>query len=73
MSEQKMRPQQQEQQQTQQEQVLLVEDKDGFTVRVPASKLESWKAAQEQPPRPLNKAEQQVRDLLVQRIFGDKK
>ena len=50
-----------------------MEDKDGFIVRVPASKLESWKKAQQEPSRPLNKAEQQVRDLLVQRIFGDKK
>lgn len=63
----------QQKQPKQQEQVYWMEDKDGFMVRVPASKLESWKAAQQQPPRPLNKAEQQVRDLLVQRIFGDKK
>lgn len=61
------------QQQNQQEETYLMEDKDGFIVRVPASKLEAWKKAQQQPPRPLNKAEQQVRDLLVQRIFGDKK
>lgn len=61
------------QQQNQQEETYLMEDKDGFIVRVPASKLESWKKAQQEPSRPLNKAEQQVRDLLVQRIFGDKK
>ena len=61
------------QQQNQQEETYLMEDKAGFMVRVPASKLEAWKKAQQQPPRPLNKAEQQVRDLLVQRIFGDKK
>ena len=50
-----------------------MEDRDGFMVRVPASKLESWKKAQQEPPRPLNKAEQQVRDMILQRIFGDKK
>lgn len=61
------------QQQNQQEETYLMEDKDGFIVRVPASKLEAWKKAQQEPSRPLNKAEQQVRDLLVQRIFGDKK
>lgn len=55
----------------QQEQTLLVEDKDGFTVRVPASKLNSWQKAQ-QEHRPLNKAEQQLCDMIVRRIFGDK-
>lgn len=72
MDEKKMQPQQQEQK-PEQEEIYLMEDRDGFMVRVPASKLESWKKAQQQPSRPLNKAEQQVRDLLVQRIFGDKK
>lgn len=72
MDEKKMQPQQQEQK-PEQEEIYLMEDRDGFMVRVPASKLESWKKAQQQPPRPLNKAEQQVRDLLVQRIFGAKK
>lgn len=72
MDEKKMQPQQQEQK-PQQEEVYLMEDRDGFMVRVPASKLESWKKAQQEPPRPLNKAEQQVRDMILQRIFGDKK
>lgn len=66
MDEKKMQPQKQEE-------VYLMEDRDGFMVRVPASKLESWKAAQQEPRRPLNKAEQQVRDMILQRIFGDKK
>ena len=72
MDEKKMQPQQQEQK-PEQEEIYLMEDRDGFMVRVPASKLESWKAAQQQPSRPLNKAEQQVRDVILQRIFGDKK
>lgn len=72
MDEKKMQPQQQEQQ-PQQEEIYLMEDRDGFMVRVPASKLESWQKAQQEPPRPLNKAEQQVQEMILQRIFGDKK
>ena len=72
MDEKKMQPQQQEQQ-PQQEEIYLMEDRDGFMVRVPASKLESWKKAQQEPTRPLNKAEQQLCDMIVRRIFGDKK
>lgn len=72
MDEKKMQPQNQEQE-PQQEEIYLMEDRDGFMVRVPASKLESWKAAQQEPTRPLNKAEQQVRDMILQRIFGGKK
>lgn len=72
MDEKKMQPQQPEQQ-PQQEEIYLMEDKDGFMVRVPASKLEAWKKAQQDPPRPLNKAEQQLCDMIVRRIFGDKK
>lgn len=66
MDEKKMQPQQQEE-------VYLMEDRDGFMVRVPASKLESWKKAQQEPRRHLNKAEQQVKDMILQRIFGGKK
>lgn len=72
MDEKKMQPQQQEQK-PQQEEVYLMEDRGGFMVRVPASKLESWKKAQQEPPRPLNKAEQQVQEMILRRIFGDKK
>lgn len=72
MDEKKMQPQNQEQE-PQQEETYLMENRDGFMVRVPASKLESWKKAQQEPPRPLNKAEQQVRDMILQRIFRDKK
>ena len=61
------------QQQNQQEETYLMEDKDGFIVRVPASKLEAWKKAQQEPPRPLNKAEQQVVENILRRIYGDKK
>lgn len=72
MDEKKMQPQNQEQE-PQQEEIYLMEDRDGFMVRVPASKLESWKKAQQEPRRPLNKAEQQLCDMIVRRIFGDKK
>ena len=72
MDEKKMRPQQQEQQ-PQQEEVYLMEDRDGFMVRVPASKLESWKKAQQEPDRPLNQAEKQVVENILRRIYGDKR
>lgn len=61
------------QQKSQKEQVLLLEDKDGFTMRVPSSKLEEWKRAQQEPDRPLNQAEKQVVENILRRIYGDKK
>ena len=56
-----------------QEKIYLMEDKDGFTVRVPESKLEAWQKAQSEEPAPLNKAEQQLVDKIVQRIYGGRK
>lgn len=56
----------------QKETVYLMEDKDGFLVRVPESKLDAWCKAQAEPPRPLNKAEQQVIDKAVSMLYGDK-
>lgn len=51
----------------------LMEDKDGFLVRVPESKLESWQQAQREQPRPLNRAEQQLVDKIVESIYGPQK
>lgn len=50
-----------------------VETEDGWAVDVPADKLDSWLKAQKEGPRPLNKAEQRLRDRIVQDIFGSKK
>lgn len=72
MDEKKMQPQQQEQK-PKQEEIYLMEDRDGFMVRVPASKLEEWKRAQQEPDRPLNQAEKQVVENILRRIYGDKK
>lgn len=55
------------------ETVYLMEDKDGFLVRVPESKLEAWEQAQREPSRPLNRAEQQLVDRVVQSVYGPKK
>lgn len=51
----------------------LMEDRDGFLVRVPESKLESWQQAQREPSGPLNKAEQQLVDKIVESIYGPQK
>lgn len=51
----------------------LIEDKDGFLVRVPESKLESWQQAQREQSRPLNRAEQQLVDKIVESIYGQQK
>ena len=53
-----------------QEPVYLMEDKDGFLVRVPESKLESWQQAQREPSSPLNKTEQRLVDKIVESIYG---
>lgn len=50
-----------------------METEDGFLVSVPESKLESWLEAQAESPRPLNKAEQRLRDRIVQEIYGSRK
>lgn len=55
------------------EAVYLLEDGDGFMVRVPASKLEAWKKQQSEPPAPLNAAERRVADKIMERIYGKRK
>lgn len=54
------------------ETVYLMETKDGYLVRVPESKLEAWRRAQQEPSRPLNKAERQLVDRIVESIYGPK-
>ena len=51
----------------------LMEDKDGFLVRVPESKLESWQQAQREPSGPLNRAERQLVGKIVESIYGPQK
>ena len=50
-----------------------METEDGWMVSVPADKLDDWEAAQKSEPRPLNKAEQRLRDRIVQEIYGSRK
>lgn len=52
---------------------LLVETEDGALISVPEDKLDDWEAAQKSEPRPLNKAEQRLRDRIVQEIYGSRK
>lgn len=51
----------------------LVEDRYGFLLRVPESKLESWQQAQREPYSRMNKAEQQLVDKIVESIYGPQK
>lgn len=51
----------------------LAETEDGFLTRVPEEKLEARKKAQAGPAAPLNRAERQLRDKIVQRVFGGRK
>ena len=48
----------------------LIETEDGFLVRVPESRLESWQGADHAAP--LSKAEMQLRDRIVEAIYGPK-
>ena len=53
------------------EEFYLMEDPEGFLVRVPAGRLEDWERAQaERGSAPLSKSEQQVSDAIVRRIYG---
>ena len=55
-------------------QTYLIEGKDGFLTRVPEDKLESWQKAQrERGDAPLSRAEQQLKDRIVQMLYGKKK
>lgn len=51
--------------------VYLSEADDGTLVRVPESRLEAWKAADHNAP--LNKAEQRLKDRILQEIYGSRK
>ena len=56
------------------QQEYLVETEDGFLIRVPADKFESWnKEQEERGSAPLNKAEQRLKDKLLREIYGPKK
>lgn len=50
------------------EPTYLMETDDGELVRVPESKLEAWEAADHNAP--LNKAEQRLKDRIMQEIYG---
>lgn len=52
--------------------VYMVETEDGFQTAVPEDKLAAWKRAQAAPRRPLNKAEQRVKDKIVSMFYGPK-
>lgn len=50
----------------------LMEDEDGFLISVPEDKLDSREQARrERAGAPLSKAEQQLRDRIVQMVFGE--
>lgn len=50
----------------------LMEDGDGFLISVPEEKLDSREQAQqERAEAPLSRAEQQLRDRIVQMVFGE--
>lgn len=53
------------------ETTYLIEADDGTLVRVPESRLEAWKAADHNAP--LNKAEQRLKDRILQEIYGSRK
>ena len=57
------------------ETTYLMETEDGMMVRVPESKLESWQKAQSgsKTSPELTKAEQRLRDRIMQDIFGSKR
>ena len=51
---------------------FLMTAKDGSLVRVPASQLSEWEKAQERD-EPLTPEEEQMKQEILRRIFGDKK
>ena len=56
------------------EPVYYMEAANGMTVRVPQSRLEAWRAAQNSAAAPgLTAAEQQLRDRIMQDLYGLKK
>ena len=49
----------------------LMETDDGFLVSVPEDKVESWQRADHNAP--LNKAEQRLKDRILDELYGSKK
>jgi hypothetical protein len=55
-------------------QTYLIEDGDGFLMRVPEDRLEAWKAAQrERGDAPLSRSEQRLKDRILREIYGQKR
>ena len=54
------------------EKTYLLEDKDGFLVRVPESKLDTWEKVQTKGDAPLTPSEREVVNRIVERIYGKK-
>ena len=53
------------------EEHYLMEDQEGFIVRVPADRVESWETAQrERGNAPLTKSEQRLKEEILRRIYG---
>ena len=53
-------------------QIFLIEDEDGMMVTVPADKLDSWSAAQEQRGNEpeLTENEQKLLDMMMKDLYG---
>ena len=51
----------------------LAETGDGFLTRVPEDKLGSWQEEQAGPAVPMNRAEQLLKDKIMQRIYGGRR
>lgn len=49
----------------------LMETEDGFLTRVPEDKVESWQKADHSAP--LNRAEQRLKDRILDELYGSKK
>lgn len=49
----------------------LMETDDGFLVRVPEDKMESWQKADHSAP--LTPAEQRLKDRILDELYGSKK
>jgi len=53
---------------------FMMEDEDGFLIRVPADKIESWQRARAgQSNGPSNAQRQYVTDRILQKIYGSKR
>ena len=55
------------------QETYLVETEDGYMVRVPADRLESWQKAQKEHGNdPLTPFEERLVERLLQRVYGPK-